>query len=767
MKTSKARSAIFILALLFTVAAKADVFTVASNMNGGAGSLRTAINSANNSPGRDTIYFNLNPSVAARTITLSSALPNINDSLLIDGSTNAGNTFGNSTAKIILRSNGSNMNGLRIEANSVEIYGLVLTGFSNGLFFGVSTIFESIRIGAPGKGNVICGNSNGGIVGFDGRNFIIQSNFIGVDTSGTLANANVGSGIGFSSTLANSIIGGYNPGEGNVVSANGLSGIYQAGGDSLQVVGNFVGTSWDGMQILGNTGTGIYIGSIGQNRDLLIENNLVCGSDIGGIRIDAYRGIIRNNKVGTDITGNNDFGNDGNYGIMIDGDANWVYGNTIAGNAGDGIAINQFSDSCLVTGNKIGSTADGLSPLGNEGFGLTIQGSNCQIGGLADSLRNIIGSNLTGIDISGLNCKVIGNYIGIGNDGSTPLSNNAFGIFIADSDSFRIEANVISGNLARGIQLNSGSGKILRNIIGTTADSSELGVAQIHGIEVWSAARVQIGGLPEEGNFIAGNINSGVLMSSASSCSIEGNRIGNDLIGNGSNGITLSGGCRSIRIGSMLSKNTIQQNGGRGISVGAAADSISMQYNELRCNGLTTGDGGIALETGANAGISVPTGILSGNLLQGSASAGQRIDVFSADNACISCEGWNHIASTVADAENNWMVELNQVNDRIVVMASDTVAKRSSGFSTCIQVPLMVQNTENKLRLYPNPARDFIVLSGCQPGEVVRVFDFTGRCVYTAEMKMKQVQIDLSRFDSGVYLVKTEQFVESAIVIAD
>lgn len=765
MITSNGYTVFFILALLCSISAKADVFTVTSNASGGAGSLRTAINSANNSPGRDTIYFNLNPSVAARTITLSSALPNINDSLLLDGSINAGNTFGNSTAKIILRSNGSNMNGLRIESNSVEIYGLVLTGFSNGLFFGVSTIFDAVRIGAPGKGNVICGNSNGGISGFDGRNFIIQGNFIGVDTSGTLAIPNGGAGIGFSSTLANSLIGGYNLGEGNVVSASGLSGIYQAGGDSLKVIGNFVGSSWDGTQLIGNIGTGIYIGSIGQNRDLLIENNLVCGSDIGGIRIDSYRGIIRNNKVGTDISGNSNLGNNGNYGIMIDGDANRVHGNTVAGNAGDGIAINQFSDSCLVTGNRIGTTSDGLSPLGNEGFGIAIQGINCRIGGLADSLRNIIGANLTGIEVSGLNCTIAGNFIGIGSDGFTPLSNNAFGVFTANADSFRIESNVISGNLARGIQLNSGSGRIVRNIIGTALDSSAMNVAQIHGIEVWSSARVQIGGLPEEGNFIAGNVNAGVLFSAARNCSIEGNLIGSDLIGNGSEGIRLSGGCRSIRIGSMLGRNTIQQNGGRGISVGATADSISMQYNELRCNGLSTSEGGIEMETGANSGIEAPIAFLSGTILQGSAAAGQRIDIFSADNGCISCEGWNHITSAIADAENYWIVELNQVNDRLVAIASDTIAKRSSGFSDCIQVPLTVQNLNKKLWLYPNPARDFIVLNGCELGDLVRVFDFTGRCVYTAEMNKEQTQIDLSKFESGFYLLTSERFSEMLFVL--
>jgi hypothetical protein len=753
-----------LLLLGFIFTSKANTYVVSSNSNGGSGSLRTAITNANNSPGRDTILFGLGPTVASRTITLTTALPNINDTLLIDGSSATGTLLGNSTAKIILRSNGNGMNGFRIQADGCEIYGLVLTGFQNGIYFSVTDTIKNIRIGAPGKGNVIGGNSGGGITGFDGRNITIQANFIGLDTSGTLASPNGGAGIGFSSTLFSSLIGGYNLDEGNVVASSGITGIYQAGGDSLSVVGNKVGTSWSGTQIIGNTGTGIYIGSIGANRDLIIENNIVCGSTIGGIRIDSYRGIIRNNKVGTDISGSLDFGNQGFYGIMIDGDVNWVHNNIISGNTGDGVAINQFSDSCLISGNVIGISENGLVALGNEGFGITIQGSHCMVGGEEDSLRNSIGDNLTGIEISGPHCSIVNNYIGIGSDGSTPIGNNAFGIFTANADSFSILKNIISCNFSRGIQLNSGTGIIAGNIIGTGADSGLSEAQQIRGIEVWSPARVSIGGSPENGNYIAGNSEAGIFLSTAKNCTIESNRIGSELIGNGGHGITLSGGCRSIRLGAWGRENTFQQNGGYGIVLSTASDSVSMQHNFFRCNGQVTSDGGIGMDAGANSGITPPVAVLTGNILQGAAPVGQRIDLYAAETACIACEGWIPLGHTISNFENIWTFNLNQSYDRIVAIASDTNANRSSSFSDCLQVPLNLHFPQSLELIYPNPALDYVIIDGTICSELIAIYDLDGRCVLSELAKETSTKITLEKLLNGLYLLHYNGCVNKLII---
>src|SRR3954454_17262503 len=58
-------------------------FSVTSNADSGAGTLRQAILNANSAPGADTITFAIGSGL--QTITPTSALPTISDSVIIDG----------------------------------------------------------------------------------------------------------------------------------------------------------------------------------------------------------------------------------------------------------------------------------------------------------------------------------------------------------------------------------------------------------------------------------------------------------------------------------------------------------------------------------------------------------------------------------------------------------------------------------------------------------------------------------------------------------
>src|SRR5437773_6104466 len=74
-------------------AAAASTFIVFNTNDGGAGSLRQAIISANANPGVDTIKFNLPP--AASTISPGSGLPAITDPVIIDGYSQIGTSPNN------------------------------------------------------------------------------------------------------------------------------------------------------------------------------------------------------------------------------------------------------------------------------------------------------------------------------------------------------------------------------------------------------------------------------------------------------------------------------------------------------------------------------------------------------------------------------------------------------------------------------------------------------------------------------------------------
>jgi len=69
--------------------APANTFAVVNTNDGGPGSLRQAILDANANAGADSISFNI-PGGGVRTITPASPLPDITDSVVIDGYTQPG-----------------------------------------------------------------------------------------------------------------------------------------------------------------------------------------------------------------------------------------------------------------------------------------------------------------------------------------------------------------------------------------------------------------------------------------------------------------------------------------------------------------------------------------------------------------------------------------------------------------------------------------------------------------------------------------------------
>ncbi|HYX20318.1 MAG TPA: hypothetical protein VFA98_05685, partial [Thermoanaerobaculia bacterium] len=82
---------------------------------------------------------------------------------------------------------------------------------------------------AAGAGNVISANGSAGIVADNGSNHVIQGNFIGTDVTGTLPLGNAFSAATFGGIFldgtSSTLIGGGNPGEGNVIAYNQGNGV--------------------------------------------------------------------------------------------------------------------------------------------------------------------------------------------------------------------------------------------------------------------------------------------------------------------------------------------------------------------------------------------------------------------------------------------------------------------------------------------------------------------------------------------------------------
>ncbi|HEX2340351.1 MAG TPA: FG-GAP-like repeat-containing protein, partial [Vicinamibacterales bacterium] len=265
-----------------TVNAGAVTLTVVNTDNSGPGSLRQAIIDANLNFGqRDTIAFNISGG-GTQTITLSTALPNLTDPVIIDGTTQPGY---NGTPLIELNGNGLPAAGLNLgsPASDSTIRGLAINRFGGAGIF----------ISSASSGNTILGN------------------FIGTDVTGTIAHPN-GSGIqlgGFGNQ-----IGGQTAGLRNLVSGNSGPGVLVTGANALNNViqGSYIGTAANGLTPLPNGQSGIVI-SNGASSNTIGGLAAGAGNVISG---NTVRGIEASSGTENRISGNSVF-NNGALGIDL------------------------------------------------------------------------------------------------------------------------------------------------------------------------------------------------------------------------------------------------------------------------------------------------------------------------------------------------------------------------------------------------------------------------------------------------------------------
>ena len=262
--------------------------------------LRAAIQQANASSGADTIVFGIPGLEGVKTISPTSALPAIIDTLTINGYSQPG----------------SKKNDQALGTNAVltvELKGSN-AGNANGLFF--SSNDQSGSAGSVIKGLAINGFQRGGIsLAGDSAGSRIEGNFIGTDPSGE---TDLGNGFSGVSVSDESIVGGSAPEARNLISGNSIHGV-GLGGDlgGSKVQGNLIGTDKDGTTPLGNGFDGVAVSG---------SNNTVGGTEPGAFNISAFNG-----RSGVSI------------GFGVDGDdaatGNRVLSNSIFSNAQLGIDL--------------------------------------------------------------------------------------------------------------------------------------------------------------------------------------------------------------------------------------------------------------------------------------------------------------------------------------------------------------------------------------------------------------------------------------------
>jgi hypothetical protein len=74
------------------------------------------------------------------------------------------------------------------------------------------------------------------------------------------------------------------------------------------------------------------------------------------------------------------------------------------------------------------------------------------------------------------------------------------------------------------------------------------------------------------------------------------------------------------------------------------------------------------------------------------------------------------------------------------------------------------ENMLDVLGIFPNPTKNTITLNGLLPNETIHVFDYLGKEVYSAVSTSSIEIVDLSNFAEGIYLLKTDQHLNSKII---
>lgn len=238
-------------------------------------------------------------------------------------------------------------------------------------------------------------------------------------------------------------------------------GIAITNGVASSVTGCYLGVAPDGVTKRGNNGAGVHIGGYNFISYFTTQSNVIGGEsaalrnlisgNLYGVQIEySSNNIVLGNRIGTDADGLFSIGNT-NAGVFVygensvynsiggtnSGEGNLISGNGVTYNGGEGNAyyyadgvLLAFCSSNAVAGNLIGTDVTGTNALANTQHGVNITSSssaNC-IGAGIPGARNVISGNLA-------------NGVNIANSGGEAIAAFPFGSAILP------EGNTVQGNL--------------------------------------------------------------------------------------------------------------------------------------------------------------------------------------------------------------------------------------------------------------------------------------------------------------------------------
>lgn len=408
--------------LLFAgrVQAVPATFTVTNTNDSGAGSLRQAIDDANNNGNpsdMDIIAFDI-PGSEVHTINLLTDLPAVTEKVTIDGYTQEGAQENTAVSPEPINS-----------VIKIELSGASATVTQGALgLVADGSIVKGLSIYDFAEPDANFGKANLALVG---QGTAVYGCYVGLQADGTTKGDDVRNSVSVLLAGSDALVGGANPADRNIISNKstiGQSAGIAAASSGVVIRGNYIGIAKDGVTDLTpeaadangftppfsiginlvNIGGGT-VGGTGEG-----EENLVSGNTVGVV-LSTPNNVVQGNLVGTNYLGETSSSITNGLGInaaagtnSIIGGTTAAEGNTIAGVQGSGVEIFEFD----------------VVPID-----LTITPTKIAI--LGNSIRNVgvfnlsgIGQSNQGIDLSRLS-DTDGNFVPDTYADRGPTSNDA------------------------------------------------------------------------------------------------------------------------------------------------------------------------------------------------------------------------------------------------------------------------------------------------------------------------------------------------------
>jgi CSLREA domain-containing protein len=360
-----------------------------------------------------------------------------------------------------------------------------------------------------GDGNVVSGNASNGIALTDTTTTSIFGNIIGLTKDGTTTITTHQSGISIDHGT-DITIGGATAAHRNVISGSQKTSTAEGviindsvtASSGITIQGNYFGTDSTGMLLRNSLQQDIEVcgfltcggGSLLVATNITIggsnagEGNLFAGGgSSGSLSVDSIIGLtVLGNTFGIASDGTTVLDTVSNASVAFYNITTGVFGgsgvnegNVVANNYLAGFAGQDIVD-VEVIGNRFNVAADGLTVLVHPGTLLPLHsergivignGTNVIIGGSGAGEENVLAGFDAAIALEGsTGFTIVGNYVGVGVNGTTPLEPSLWGIALLSSDGViggdtSADGNMVSYNEVAGFITGSSTVLVKNNIV--------------------------------------------------------------------------------------------------------------------------------------------------------------------------------------------------------------------------------------------------------------------------------------------------------------